>query len=827
MPSSNPDALERAEALFHERGWSVFAFQKQTWEAYWRGAHGLLNAPTGSGKTLAMFMPVVTEWMAGEGPKPPKGLQVLWLTPLRSLARDIAQACREVCDELDIPWEVGLRTGDTSQKERERQRRRLPEMLITTPESLHLLLAQKNYPQRLGQLRAVVVDEWHELLGTKRGVQVELGLSRLKNINLNLRIWGISATVGNLEQAAQVLLGSSYTDGPFEMVRYPKRKTLHIETVIPDAITQFPWAGHIGADILPQVVPLLEQGQSTLVFTNTRSQAEIWYHRLLAFAPQLAGTIAMHHGSISHDIRSWVEDALHQGTLKVVICTSSLDLGVDFRPVDQVVQIGSPKGVARFLQRAGRSGHRPGATSRIYFVPTHAIELVEAAAIRTEALEAHMESRPPVLYAYDVLVQYLVTLAVAEGFDAAKTKWEVRNTYAFQELDDARWQWALDFITRGGQSLEAYDEFNRVFRDPEDGRYRVRDRRVAMRHRMSIGTIVSDVSMQVRFMSGGRIGTIEESFISRLSVGDVFWFAGRPLKLVKVDGLTAYVKKSKAKKGIVPSWLGSRMPLSAQLSSILREKIDQAVQGQSQDGEITALAPLLELQQHWSCLPAANELLIESIQSREGFHLFVYPFEGRNVHEGLAALLAWRIGQYLPISFSLAMNDYGFELLSDQPIPIADLLQRDDLFSDKRLQEEISASVNSTEMAKRRFREIAHIAGLVFQGYPRKLKSNKHLQANSGLVFEVFRDYEPDNPLLQQAYEEVLQYQLEEDRLREALHRIAGQAIVFKQPPRFTPLAFPIMVDRLRETVSTEKLADRVQRMQCQLEEAAKSSLSN
>lgn len=817
------DARSWADRWFQRKAWSPFPFQIQTWEAYWRGCNGLLNAPTGSGKTLAMFMPVLTECLAQPEHKAFKGLKLLWLTPLRSLSRDIAHACQSVCQDLDAPWEIGLRTGDTPQKEKDRQRRRMPEMLITTPESLHLLLAQKNYPQRLGDIRAVVVDEWHELIGSKRGVQVELALSRLKALQPQLRIWGISATVGNLEEAAEVLLGQSYHHEAFEMVRFEQRKRLHVQTIIPQQIEHFPWSGHIGANILPQVAPILEQGRSTLVFTNTRSQAEIWYHRLLEYAPHFAGRMAMHHGSISQEIRHWVEEALHEGQLKIVICTSSLDLGVDFRPVDQVVQIGSPKGVARFLQRAGRSGHRPGAESRIFFVPTHAIELVEGAAIRTEALEGHLEERPPVILAYDVLAQYLVTLAVAEGFQPAQILQEVRSTFAYAHLSDDAWRWALDFITHGGQSLAGYDDFHRVDRDPQTGAYKVRDRRVAMRHRMAIGTIVADISMKVLFMKGGYIGTIEESFISRLRVGDVFWFAGKALALVKVEGLTVYVKKSKARKGIVPSWLGSRMPLSAQMSFILRTKIHQAAQGSCPDEEIQALEPLLDIQGNWSAVPCSDQLLLEYVSSREGHHLYFYPFEGRNVHEGLAALLAWRIGQRMPISFSLAMNDYGFELLSDQEFPIESLLE-EDLFYEGHLQQEIYESLNSTEMAKRRFREIAHIAGLVFPGYPNKQKSTRHLQATTGLVFEVFHDYEPDHPLLLQAHEEVLQYQLEENRLRQALRRMRSQEIILKRPGRFTPFAFPIMVDRLRESISSEKLADRIQRMQDQLEAAALKS---
>ena len=740
---------------------------------------------------------------------------MLWITPLRALTNDIKSAMQTVCDELSIPITIGSRTGDTPASEKLALRKNLPEVLLTTPESLHLMLAQKDYPVLFSRLQVVVIDEWHELLGTKRGVQIELGLSRLKAIRTGkLKVWGISATIGNLEQALHVLLGSQAKQSDAVMIKAELKKKLIIESVIPDNIETYSWAGHIGLSLLPKVMDIVARGKTTLIFTNTRSQSEIWYQAILDKYPEYAGYIAMHHGSLDHSLRSWVEQALHEGSLKLVVCTSSLDLGVDFRPVDSIIQIGSPKGVARFMQRAGRSGHSPGAVSKAYFVPTHSLELLEGAALKQALKEEVYESRDPIVLAMDVLVQYLVTIAVSTGFTASEIYREITSTYAYADLTQNEFSSLLDFITLGGRALSQYDEFLKV--EIEGDVYKVNSRRIAMRHRLSIGTITSEVSLRVRFLSGGVLGSIEESFISKLKAGDKFWFAGRSLEFLYLKELNAYVKKSNAKKGIIPSWLGGRMPLSSQLSAVLRHKLDQVATGQHKDIEVQALKPLFDLQFAQSHIPRDNEFLIEKLASKEGYHLFFYPFEGRLVHEGMASLFAYRLSKIKKASFSIAMNDYGFELLTDEDLPLDEAV-RSDLFSTDNLLIDIQHSLNANEMAKRRFRDIAHIGGLLFTGYPGKLVKNKHLQMSSSLLFDVFRDYDPDNLLLKQSYQEALTLQLEEFRLREALKRISSQTLVVKKIIKPSPFCFPILVDSLgREKFSTESIEDRVAKMALQ-----------
>jgi len=805
-----------AENWFRMQQWEPFPFQKKTWKAYLQGKNGLLNAPTGSGKTYALWFPIILEYIRRNphyASSHPRGLKAVWITPLRALSQEIKQSAERVIQDLGVPLTVGIRTGDTSEKERAQQRKNMPDLLITTPESLQLLLASKGYAKTFRDCEAMVVDEWHELLGTKRGVQMELALSRIKTVSPRLRIWGISATIGNLEEARQVLLGPE--SGAFEnsvLIRATLQKKITVKSIIPKEIETFPWRGHLGIRLLDDVIPIIKKSKTTLLFTNTRSQCEIWFQKILEKYPDLAGEIAMHHGSINKDTRIWVEEAIRNEQLKAVVCTSSLDLGVDFAPVETVIQIGGPKGVARFMQRAGRSGHRPGKESVIYFLPTHAIELVEASALQQAVIQKAVEDRIPYLNSYDVLVQYLITLAVSDGFFPSDTYEEVKSTFCFQAMSRDDWQWLLNFIVMGSQSLQSYDEYKKVAVSA-DGKFEVNNRGVAMRHRFQIGTIVGDANLTVRYQKGGYIGSIEEYFISKLSPGDVFTFAGRNLEFIRIKEMQALVRNSTKRTNKVPSWMGGRLTLSAQMSKLLREELYSARLGpDEQSASIQALKPVFLRQQEESIVPGPEEFLIETFQTREGYHHIFYPFEGRFVHEAMGSLLGYRISLLSPITFSLAFNDYGFELLSDKEIDMQQVLDND-LFSAAYLTEDLQKSLNATEMARRKFRDIAVISGMVFTGYPEKGVKMKHLQSNSQLLFEVFRDYEPDNLLFLQAFRETFEHQLEEGRLRLALERIAGQQIIWKTCKNPTPFSFPIITDRLREKMSSEKLADRIKRM--------------
>lgn len=814
---SEKELFQKAEDWFKSKKWKSFEFQRETWKAYLSGKSGLLNAPTGSGKTYALWIPCVLEFLKDHDPYDVRPeVQILWITPLRALAKDIHSAMQLFCDEMDVRWKIGLRTGDTTTTERQKQKKTAPQALVITPESLHVLLSQSDYPNYLKNVKSIIVDEWHELIGTKRGVATELAISRLKKLTENqLKVWGISATIGNLPQAKRVLLGEDLYKEAVS-IRSNVEKRIEVSSIMPDEVEKFPWSGYLGVKLIDKVLPIIEKSNTTLLFTNTRSQTELWYQAILKEAPNLAGVIAMHHGSMDQHIRNWVEDALHEGKLKLVVCTSSLDLGVDFRPVDTVIQIGGPKGVSRFQQRAGRSGHGPGELSRIFFVPTHSLELIEGAALRTAIERGKFEQRKPLEKCLDVLIQYLVTLSVSGGFRPLEILEEIKQTYCYRLLSADEWNWALEFITTGGSTLGEYDEFSRVYND--SGVYKIINSKAAQRHKLSIGTIVGDPAMSVRFISGGHLGTVEESFVSKLNPGDTFWFAGQNLEFMMIKDLTVLVKKSKRKSGLTPAWGGGRLPLSSLLSDQIREKLQLAIDGDYSDIELEKIKPILDVQRRMSIIPDKNNLLIEKVETEHGHHLFFFTFEGMFVHEVLAGLVAYRMSKLQKITFSISMNDYGFELLSDQEIAIEEGLELD-LFSEENIYQDINESINMTEMAQRKFRDVATIAGLIFQGYPGKNIKARHLQASSGILYKAFQEYDESNLLLRQSMQEVMTLQLDQSRFMEAIRRINTQKIILKETEKPTPFAFPILVDMIRrERLSSEDVTDRILKMQIQLE---------
>lgn len=807
------DRVARIKCWFEGQGWEPFPFQSEVWRAYLGGKSGLIHSPTGTGKTLGAWLGAVVEGDASAG------LQVLWITPLRALAADTLASLQQPLASLGSNWRVEARTGDTSAGQRAKQTERMPEGLVTTPESLTLMLTRDDCFDVFRNLKLIVVDEWHELMASKRGVQTELALARLRRICPTVRTWGLSATLGNLDEALDTLLGTNRLSDAV-LVTGDIGKEIVIDSILPTTIDRFPWSGHFGMQMIPRVVDAIAEGGTCLVFCNTRSQTELWFQAILDMRPDWAGQIAIHHGSLSREVRDEVEDGLKSGALRAVVCTSSLDLGVDFTPVDRVLQVGSPKGVARLLQRAGRSGHQPGVASRVSCVPTHALEMIDIAAARDAAAANRIESREGIQKPLDVLAQHLVTIALGTGFRSEELFEEVKTVRAYRNLTKEEWQWALDFVTRGGAALTAYPEYSRVTLDAE-GVYRVTDKHIAHRHRMSVGTITADAAMNVQFVGGGRLGTIEESFLSRLSPGDKFIFSGRFLEFVRIKEMTAYVKPAKNTAGAVPRWMGGRIALSTELAESIRMKLEEAKYGLLNSPEMQLFEPLLEVQARWSAIPASDEILIERVLTREGHHIFIYPLDGRLVHEGLAALFAYRLSRLTPITFSLACNDYGIELLASEPAPLDEALREGLLFSPHGLAEDIPASLNSVEMARRQFREIARIAGLVFQGFPGSAKTAKQLQASSGLFYDVFRRFDPGNMLLLQANREVLDRQLEQSRLAATLRRLDGAKVLIAEPPRPTPLAFPILVDRLRETMTSENVSDRIKKMSLKLEQEA------
>jgi len=804
MPPREPRVEEQALLdWFTSRGWEPFGFQLEAWEAYARGESGLLHVPTGAGKTYAAYLGP----LADVAHRREKGLQILYITPLRAVSRDVELALNAPLLALDADITVESRTGDTSSSVRRRQRERLPEVLITTPESLSLLLCHERAHELFASLRSVILDEWHELLGSKRGTQVELALARLRRFAPGLRTWALSATLANLDEAARAAVGPHVSP---TLLRADIERPVQIETLLPDSVDAFPWSGHLGFSMLRKVSEWLDPDRSTLLFTNTRSQAERWYEGLRFLRPEWDHLLALHHGSIDREAREGVERGLKEGSVRLVVCTSSLDLGVDFGPVERVVQVGSPKGIARTLQRAGRSAHRPGATAQLLFVPTHALELVEMAAAREALSQGEVEPRTPLPQPLDVLAQHLVTCAVGGGFTREAMLAEVREAYSYRGLTETDFDRTLALVTEGGATLRAYPEFRRVVL--HEGRYTVADTRVARLHKLNVGTISSDASVELRYWKGTRLGRVEEGYISRLRPGDTFLFAGKRLEFCRMKDLTAYVRPAKARASATPRWHGGRLPLSGSLAAAMRRTFHAARQGRSHAVELVAARPVLEAQARLSQLPSQEACLAELCHTREGYHLYLYPFEGRLVHEGLAALLALRLTRLQKATFSLSVNDYGMELLTPSPFPFEEVLTPG-LFTRERLLEDILESVNLGELARRQFRDVARVAGLVLPALPGARKSTRQVQASSSLLYDVFARYEPEHLLLAQARREVLEQHFQQLRLVSTLERLERSPLECVHVPRPTPLGFPLLVERISASLSSESLLERVERL--------------
>jgi ATP-dependent Lhr-like helicase len=762
----------------------------------------------------------------------PAGLRLLVITPLRALSRDLALAIEAPISAMGWPLRVAIRNGDTSSTERSKQLRTPPQILITTPESLSVLLSNPKAPALFAQLQAVVLDEWHELMGSKRGVQAELCLSWLRRLRPQLRTWAISATIGNLNEAAQAAVGVDASPSLRQprLITAPIQRTTAIRSLLPDSIDGFPWGGHLGLRMYEELVAGLDPGMSTLLFTNTRNQAERWHQCLRFSCPEMEGALALHHSAIDRAEREAIEAQVKSGALRWVVCTSSLDLGVDFQPVERVVQIGSAKNLARLLQRAGRSAHCPGGTSQVLFMPTNALELLEVSAMRRGLSNGLVEHRRPPQLPIDVLLQHLVTLACGAGFVPGEQLESVRRCWSFRDLTDSQWQWCLDVLEHGGQCLAAYPRYRKLVRcnlnddsavaDGEPFRYRVVDKSIARLHRFNIGTITADRSVTVRFVRGSVVGHVEEAFISRLKPGDVFFFAGRQLEFVRLREMTAQVKASNRKSSTVPAWAGGQMALSDLLSEHLRLEIDRCARALASEAELDtpelqALEPLLQRQHDLSCLPRRDELLVEHCRSREGSHLFVYPFEGRFVHEGIGFLWAWRLARHRASTITVSVNDYGFELLAPKGYPFDELLELhgNELLDLENLEADLEQALNFSELCRRRFRGIAQVSGLITQAMPGQNKTGGQLQISAALLFDVFQKHEPDHLLLEQARREVLEEQLEQPRLRSALTRMASSSWQQQRIPRPGPLAFPLLVERLNNRLSNETLLERVQRL--------------
>lgn len=821
------NGLDAIHRWFAHRNWTPWQFQQDAWTAFRAEKSGLVQVPTGAGKTYAAYLgplsELIDESIASHTSSSSSSLRILYITPLRAVSRDIELALRAPIDEMALPLTVESRTGDTKQSIRAKQKERLPHVLITTPESLCLLLTRDNASSLFADLRAVIVDEWHELLTSKRGTQIELCLSRLRAFAPDMRTWALSATLPNLNDAARVLVGTHAPDPT--IVRGNISREVIIDVLFPGKGRRLPWAGFMGMTMLEPVVESIDPAKSTLIFTNTRAQSELWFQAIKNAKPEWSSWMALHHGSVDRQDRERAEAGLKDGSIRLAVATSSLDLGVDFSPVERVIQIGSVKGIARLMQRAGRASHRPGAPCSITCVPTHALELIELDAAKHAIIEGNIESRSPVRKPLDVLAQHMITCALGGGFAPEVFFDEVRTATSYRDLTRDEFDWALDLVCRGGDTLKAYPHYHKVHLI--DGRAAVPDKRIAHLHRLNVGTIVGEAIVDLCFVGGRRIGSIEEYYVANLRPGDKIVFAGKVLTFVGLRDMIAYVRRGSGKSSRTPHWAGTKLPISESLADAVRHTLERAHDdlptGQLDSTELQQASGLIRAQSSLSLIPRVHELLIESLETRDGFHLFVFPFDGRLVHAGLAALCALRLSRQEPNTFTLSANDYGFELLS--PKPVHDAFLTSSLFSTENILADTLESVNMAELAKLQFREVARVSGLITQTYPGARKSGRQTQANAGLLYDVLREFDPGNLLLHQARREVLEKQFEETRLARSLRRLSECTLRIVHPTMPTPLALPLIVERVAGQMSSEPLAARIQRMQQEWEADALSGI--
>ena len=814
---SRKNSINNIKTFFYKKNWEPLPYQIQTWEAYLKGENGIIQVPTGCGKTYAALMGPLSKL---KDPKKTDGLNILLITPLKALSRDLKNSIHLAAQHFSQDITIGIRNGDTSPYEKRKQILQPPNILITTPESLSLLLSNKQSNKLFSNLTSIIIDEWHELMGGKRGNQCELSLSWLRGNKKYLQVWAMSATIGNIEEAARAIIGVKGHNP--RIIRTNIQKEIEIFSVLPDEKTTLPWSGHLGIRSYTSLLKMIDKSKSTLLFTNTRNQSERWYQCLKFCLPEMEDKIAIHHGSLDKEDRKFVEAGVKDGSIKWVVCTSSLDLGVDFQPVEQIVQIGSAKNLARLIQRAGRSAHRPGGNSKIIFMPTNSLELLEISAMRRIIKSGVSENiRIPEL-SYDVLLQHLVSLACGNGFDPKIEKERIKNCWSYRNISDKDWDWCIDFLENGGKCLNAYPRYKKIEKEKSNinnnFKYFVKDNSLIRLHKFNIGTITSDNFINVKYLRGKSLGNLEENFAAKLKPGDNFYFAGKMLQFLKIKDMNLYVKKSSKKSSLIPAWIGGQMAFSDLLSDNLRKEIDICNNLDNDyeyiNEELNSLLPILNKQKEISNIPKREELLIEIYKTKGFSNLFVFTLDGKFVNEGIAFLWALRFARKKQSTFSITTNDFGFGLTTTEDYDFS-IISKDSsyFFESKNLEEDLEKAINFSELTKRRFKNIAQISGLVNQNNINKSKTSNQLQISSSLFFDVFKRYEKDHLLIKQAYREVKEFQLENKRINKSLERLSNLKIILNKTKMPSPFAFPLLVERLKNTLSNEPIEKRVEKL--------------
>ena len=772
-------------AWFARRGWTPRPHQLAVLEAAAEGRSVLLVAPTGGGKTLAGFLPSLLDLVA----RPREGLHTLYVSPLKALAVDIARNLTAPVAEMGLPIRIETRTGDTPPNRRVRQRENPPHILLTTPESLVLLLSLPEAGAIFAGLSAVVVDEVHALAGTRRGDQLALGLSRLGTLAPAARRIGLSATVAHPEPLCAFLSPTGRAEA-VRLIQAAGGAAPEITVMLPEG--RLPWGGHMGLISAPEIYARIRAARVSIVFVNTRAQAELIFQALWRLNEDRL-PIALHHGSLTVEQRRKVEAAMAAGRLRAVVATASLDLGIDWGDVDQVIQVGAPKGVARLLQRVGRANHRMEEPSRAVLVPANRFEVIECAAALEAIRHGELDGDPPRPGGLDVLAQHILAMACHAPFHPDELHAEVTRAAPYAALSRRDFDDVLRFVEDGGYALRNYERFRRLFRDAE-GRVHVRDQRVARQLRMNLGTIVESPMVAVRLRGGPVLGEVEEWFVSTLAPGDCFLFAGQILRFEALDAVTAIVSRGGEGEPRVPAYAGARMPLSTWLAARVREILH--------DPRRWRLLPQpvrewLRLQRRWSALPAKDGLLVETFPRGGRWFLVAYCFEGRLAHQTLGMLVTRRMERlgYGPLGF--LATDYVLATWSAfEPTDVAPLFEED------ILGEELEEWMAESSMLRRTFRTIATIAGLVEKRHPGQEKSGRQMTMNADLIYDVLRRHEPDHVLLRATRQEAAAGMTDVARVGLLLARARAGGIRHLRLDRVSPLAVPALIEEGREWVA-------------------------
>jgi ATP-dependent helicase Lhr and Lhr-like helicase len=747
------------------------------------GRHALLVAATGAGKTLAGFLPTLSELIAA----PENGLHTLYISPLKALAVDVQRNLLTPIEEMTLPIRVETRTGDTPSEKKARQRVRPPHILLTTPESLSLLLSHEDSFLMFANLKRVIIDEVHAFANGKRGDLLSLSLARLQMIAPEMQRVALSATVADADDYRAWLAPYGDMDA-VALVEGEAAAAPRLDILLPGG--RVPWAGHSGQYALPQILEEIERNKTTLVFCNTRFLAEYIFQKLWD-ANEANLPIGIHHGSLSAEARRKVESAMAQGKLRALVCTSSLDLGVDWGDVDCVIQMGAPKGSSRLLQRIGRSNHRMDEPSKAILVPGNRFEFLEAQAAYDAVTEGVRDGDEFRSGALDVLAQHIMGCACAAPFEEARMLDELRSSLPYSGIDAATFTRILEFVSTGGYALRAYDKFKKLVRSRE-GTWRIAHPKFIVQHRFNAGIIVDVPMLHVRFKNGRRLGKVEENFGATLSPGNTFFFAGMSLEVISIKDLDLIVRAAK-KAANIPSYMGARMPLTTHLSGRVRAFLtDRAGWARFPDD----VREWLEMQDHRSAMPEPGQLLVETFAHQDRHYMVCYPFEGWNAHQSLGMLLTRRMESRGLHPLGFVANDYALAVYGLEPIT-----DPATLFSADILADEFTQWVEGSFLLKRAFREVAVISGLVERQHPGKRKTGKQVTFSTDLIFDVLRKYEPDHLLMQAAWQDARARLTDVGRLGDLLDRAAGTMLHMKLD-RVSPLAVPVLIMIGRESVA-------------------------